>query len=140
MQYIEEEVRDLFFFGFPFAIIIPLVIFFFIFRTGGRVFRSFERRRQSSFDYDPYRSLPDVYRSDRGGQTNLVSQLFKLAYRRKGRLTVSDIVIETGLGVEEAEQLIQGMVDNVRVRMEVNERGMVVYEFPEIQDRFEDES
>lgn len=81
-----------------------------------------------------------MYRGSFGSRNSLESQVFKLAYRRKGRLTVSDIVIETGLGIDEAERLIQGMVDNVRVRMEVNDRGLVVYEFPEIQSRFEEES
>jgi len=38
--------------------------------------------------------------------------------------------------VHEAEELIQGMVDNSRVRMEVDDRGMVIYEFPEIMERF----
>lgn len=80
-----------------------------------------------------------MYRGPFGSPNSLESQIFKLAYRRKGRLTVSDIVIETGLGIDDAERLIQGMVDNVRVRMEVNDRGLVVYEFPEIQARFEEE-
>ena len=38
--------------------------------------------------------------------------------------------------VEEAEALIQSMVDNQRVRMEVTDDGLVVYEFPEIIARF----
>lgn len=129
-----------FLFGYPFIFLIPLFLFFFVFRAGGRIFRSFERRRPDAFDHDPYRSLPEMYRGAFQPRNSLESQVFKLAYRRKGRLTVSDIVIETGLGIDEAERLIQGMVDNVRVRMEVNDRGMVVYEFPEIQARFEEDS
>lgn len=126
-----------FLFGYPFIFLIPLFLFFFVFRAGGRIFRSFDRRRPDPLDeqhgfHDPYRSL---YRR-RG---NIESQIFKLAYQRKGRLTVSDVVIETGLGIDEAERLIQGMVDNARVRMEVNDRGLVVYEFPEILSRFEEE-
>ncbi len=65
-------------------------------------------------------------------------QIFKLAYRQKGRITVSDIIAETGLSGDEAEEVIQGMVDNTRVRMEIRESGVVVYEFPEIISRFEE--
>ncbi len=63
--------------------------------------------------------------------------MFQLAYKFKGSITVSDIVVETGLSVQEAESLVQGMVDNSRVRMEVSEDGLVTYEFPEIISRFD---
>lgn len=127
-----------FLFGYPFIFLVPLLLFFFVFRAGGRMFRSFDRPRRLEEEYHP--SIPDAYRSYYRRGSTLESQVFKLAYRRKGRLTVSDIVIETGLGIDDAERLIQGMVDNARVRMEVDDRGLVVYEFPEIQSRFEDES
>jgi hypothetical protein len=63
-------------------------------------------------------------------------QIYKLAYKLGGRITVSDIVVETGLEVEEAEELIESMVDNQRVRMEVQDDGLVIYEFPELINRF----
>jgi hypothetical protein len=47
--------------------------------------------------------------------------------------------VETGLDLEQAEKVIESMVDGMRVRMEVDERGVVVYEFPEIIMRFENE-
>ncbi len=65
--------------------------------------------------------------------------VYKLAYRLKGTITVSDIVVETGLDVEEAERLIQSMVDHQRVRMEVKDDGMIFYEFPEIKARYLEE-
>jgi hypothetical protein len=65
--------------------------------------------------------------------------VYKLAYRLKGTVTVSDIVVETGLDVEEAEKLIQSMVDHQRVRMEIKEDGMILYEFPEIRARYIEE-
>jgi hypothetical protein len=68
---------------------------------------------------------------------NMEARIFRVAYKRKGRVTVSDIVLETGLGVKDAEELINGLVDGVHVRMEVDDRGLVVYEFPEIIARFE---
>ncbi len=68
------------------------------------------------------------------------SAVFSLAYRLKGRITLSDIIIETGLGMREAEEVANGMVDGMRVRMEVLENGLVIYEFPEIIARFEEKS
>jgi hypothetical protein len=64
------------------------------------------------------------------------SKIFQIAYKMKGRLTLSDIVLETGLGLKEAEQIIEQMVDGTHVRMEVEEDGIIVYEFPEIIARF----
>ena len=63
--------------------------------------------------------------------------IFRLAYKMKGRVTLSDVVLETGLNLKSAEETMNSMVDNVRVCMEVDERGWVVYEFPEIISRFE---
>ncbi|MBN2553809.1 MAG: hypothetical protein JXB06_13610, partial [Spirochaetales bacterium] len=63
--------------------------------------------------------------------------IFRAAYKHEGRLTVSDIVLETDLGLKEAEEVINGMVDGTHVRMEVEDSGLVVYEFPEIISRFE---
>ncbi len=59
--------------------------------------------------------------------------IYRLAKRLKGRLTASDVVIETGMGSTDAEKLLQAMTDGWRVRMEVSPDGMVVYEFVELR-------
>lgn len=64
------------------------------------------------------------------------SEIFRLAARMKGRITLSDVVLETGLGLKQAEELLEGMVDGTHVRMEVTARGIIVYEFPELIERF----
>ncbi len=103
----------------------------------------------SSQQFDKYDELEDqIY----GRQTNMdnysrhapndstgarESQVFRLAHTMKGRLTLSDIVLELGVGLKEAEQIIEEMVDGVHIRMEVRDNGLVVYEFPEIIARFE---
>ena len=58
--------------------------------------------------------------------------IYRLAKRLGGRLTVSDTVVETGLSAGEAERILQAMTDGVRVSMEVDERGVVGYEFREM--------
>jgi len=65
------------------------------------------------------------------------ARVFRLARKNRGRLTVSDVVIELGLSVLEAEELLEGMCDGRRVRPEPRPNGLVVYEFPEILARLE---
>ena len=64
------------------------------------------------------------------------ARVFRLAYKRRGRITVSDAVIDLGLSIQQAEELLNSLVDDLRVRMEVTPNGLVVYEFPEILARF----
>lgn len=132
-----------FWFGFPFIFLIPLFLTILAVRAGTNLFRHFGQRNASHMfgrgQYDqpifPDEGNPWMHRAVGGYD----ARIFQLAYKRKGRLTISDVVIETGLSVEEAEQLMQRMTDNTRVRMEVDNRGMVTYEFPEILARFENE-
>lgn len=59
-------------------------------------------------------------------------EIFRLADRLGGRVTVSDVVVTTGLTPREADLTLQAMVDGVRVQMEVTDRGAVYYIFPEL--------
>ena len=119
-------------FGGVFTLVVPILFALIVARIAGSIMRGATRRRL----FDDNVMLPDdrVVRS-RSDQDE--ARIFKLAYRLKGRVTVSDVVVETGLGVQDAESLIQSMVDQTHVRMEVDERGIVTYEFPEIIRRFE---
>ena len=119
----------MFFFWGPFFFVFPAFIIFMIVRH----FIGPSQRHQSRW------SLDDFYSQFESGpsheSTSKESQqvsIYKLAYRLQGRITVSDIVVETGMDAKAAEELIESMVDNQRVRMEVDGDGMLVYEFPEI--------
>lgn len=68
-------------------------------------------------------------------KSSLESKVFRLASRLGGRVTISDVVIETDLGVAEAEQFMDRLVDGTHVRMEVSDEGRVIYEFPELEGR-----
>ncbi len=59
-------------------------------------------------------------------------QIIKLAYRKGGLLTVTDVVAETGLSFKKAEKALNEMVDFSRVNMRVSDSGIMVYEFVEI--------
>lgn len=65
--------------------------------------------------------------------------VFRLAARSKGRLTLSDVILETGLDLSKAEKLLDRMVDGAHVQIDVNAKGMIFYEFPEIISRIEQE-
>lgn len=120
---------------FPFFFVVPLLFFFGIVRLIVGAARGFQRGR-----YVDERSYSAFPRRDSGftePRRPTQAQLFRLAHKLKGRLTVSDIVVETGLSVSEAEELAESMVDGTRVRMEVDDRGIVTYEFPEIIRRFD---
>ena len=123
------------FFPFMFlSLLVPILVLFFVFRVGSNFFRGISRRWENRdevpFDF--------TRRSDVPRKKDFDGVIFSLAYRLKGKITLSDIIVETGLAVREAEGVIEAMVDGVRVRMEVDRNGMVVYEFPEIISRFED--
>lgn len=130
----------MFWFSSPFFFVIPILFAVLVVQGGlhiARRGRRYVRRRwRLPWDEGEDRFLED-HMSDRGSAAALEARVFRLAHRGKGRLTVSDVVVEMGLSVADAEELLQGMVDNVRVRMEVRENGVVVYEFPELLDRFE---
>ena len=126
----------------PFSLIFPLIFFFVAARVVMGLLRGVTRRRFREFPED-LRLPPQILQQTRtrlplrGPSSE--AQIFKLAYRLKGRLTLSDVVVETGLSLNEAEEIVEGMVDSVHVRMEVDDRGTVLFEFPEIIRRFEDD-
>lgn len=123
------------------GILIPALFIFLIFRFGIRFFDELSgnsrrlnlRDRWQVFDKTRLASQPPSrFRGNQG-------RIFRAAYKHKGKLTISDIVLETDLSISEAEEIINGMVDSTHVRMEVEDSGLVIYEFPEILSRFEGE-
>ena len=100
----------MFFFG-PFAAVIPLLIIFVVVRAVTRYRRSGNSFVQPSADDVP--GLPRSPGLIRG--TSQDARIFKLAYKLKGRLTISDIVVETGMPLHDAQQLIESMIDNAGV-------------------------
>lgn len=62
-------------------------------------------------------------------------EILRLAMEKKGTLTVTDVVLKTGLSIQEAEKILNEMVDGLRVSMEVKESGVITYEFAEIAEK-----
>ncbi len=93
-----------------------------------------ERRIHEAFDPFGF----EEFEPRSGNESLLQSKIFRLAARLGGRVTVSDVVIETEMGVNEAESFMDRLVDGSHVRMEVNDDGQVFYEFPELLGRNND--
>ena len=130
----------MFFFGmFPFFLFILL---------GVSIFRLFDRDRGGSRKFDLFDFRHRVFSgargfSKRGGSAdeseydkqsgrNLDGRIFRLAQLRGGQLTLSDVVVETGLSVKSAEQYMETLSDGTHVSLEVDESGRMIYLFPEI--------
>ena len=125
-----------FFVFWPF--LIPVLIILFFARVIPGLFRGFFREIEERKFYRDRRISRHRKQGEKRRQIwnrkpkNIEGVIFNLAYALKGKITLSDIIIETGLSMKEAENTINQMVDGIRVRMEVDDQGMVVYEFPEI--------
>jgi len=60
------------------------------------------------------------------------NRIVRLAQQRGGRLTITETAAETGLAVEEVEDILKGMAERGFVEIEITDSGMMVYRFPEI--------
>ena len=130
-------------FGFIWAFFVILMAV----KIGSGFLRSFFRNGSERTEYRGNRSLrrssafDELYGpQNRYNQMNdLEHKIYRLADRLKGRITISDVVIHTGLGSRESEEMLNSWIDGIRIRMEVQDNGIVVYEFPEIIARYEHE-
>ena len=58
--------------------------------------------------------------------------LFRLAKKLGGRVTLSEVVVETGMDLKVAERYMDSLVDEAHVTVEVDDMGRVIYVFPEL--------
>lgn len=125
--------------GFPFYSVIFIFLSFTLAGTFlGGVMYYLKRSRSEKDTGEKSPSFFSISRESVPKKATLEGRIFRLAHKSKGRITVSDVVIETGLRVEEAESLMDSMVDNSHVSLEVGSNGMLTYEFPEILNRVRD--
>ncbi len=72
---------------------------------------------------------------DRGETRNRFhAAVFRLARRRGGRITLSDVIVEIGLDVKSAEEFMDSVVDGVHVAVDISSDGRLEYVFPELTD------
>lgn len=65
-------------------------------------------------------------------RTRLHHDVLRLATRRGGTLTVTEVAAELDLTMELAEKVLIAMDDGFRVRSDITMEGVLVYEFPEV--------
>ena len=58
--------------------------------------------------------------------------LYRLAATKSGTLSVSDVVIATGMSVSESERALNDLCDGSNVQMTVNQRGSLRYRFNDL--------
>ena len=117
------------FMGGPFIWILVLIGGYFLAR---RILGHHGKSRDydsSGFGYT--RKDPGHSAGRQGG--SIETAIYRLAAGLGGIVTVSDVVTEFGIEPKKAEKILESMADGVRVRMEVNEKGMVYYSFPELK-------
>lgn len=85
--------------------------------------------------------IPHVHEESRGGRGgaressrgSIETNIYRLAAKHDGKITVSDVVTQLGIEPKKAENMLETMSDGMRVRMEVGENGNVYYSFPELR-------
>jgi hypothetical protein len=60
------------------------------------------------------------------------NRILKLAHARGGRLTTTEAATDTGLTVEDCEQILKKLAEGGFVEVEVTDSGLMVYRFPEV--------
>jgi hypothetical protein len=126
----------------------PLFALFFLWFVSDSLDKTVFRRTHKRQEKNPYtepllEDLTYISSSTEPDPAQVTKQLqvavFRLAARNKGRLTLSDVIVETGLDLAKADKFMDRMVDGARVQIEVNDKGMIFYEFPEIISKTESE-
>lgn len=69
----------------------------------------------------------------RAHQETLNRIVFQIAKQRGGSVTLSEVVIVTGLDVAAAEDYMNSIIDGIHVTVEVDDTGRFTYEFPEFK-------
>ena len=62
-------------------------------------------------------------------------EIIRLAQKKSGRLSIPDIVAETSMNSDEADQIMRELTTKGYVDMQVTESGVIIYEFYEIAHR-----
>ncbi len=62
-----------------------------------------------------------------------IAEILRMAQRRRGLLTVTQTATELDVDLDEAEQLLESLDDDIRVRSVVSDDGVIYYDFVEIR-------
>ena len=65
----------------------------------------------------------------------LQRRVLRLATEKGGTLTVTEVAASLNLSLSAAENVLEDMDDGLRVRSDITNQGIIVYEFPEVRHR-----
>jgi len=68
----------------------------------------------------------------RAVMSGLQKSVLGLATEKGGTLTVTEVAASMNLSLPAAEKILEEMDDGFRVRSDVTDQGIIVYEFPEV--------
>ena len=111
----------------PFIILVLIALNLFSNKSRWRI-PGLHRTRRLSTEDDDRENLNTLSTTVHGFD----SRIFSLARRYDGRLSVSDIIIETGMNMAQTEKYMDSLVDGTHVALDVEDSGRLVYLFPEI--------
>ena len=63
----------------------------------------------------------------------LQRKVLLLATEKGGTLTVTEVAASLNMSLSAAEEVLDRMDDGLRVRSDVTDQGIIVYEFPELR-------
>jgi hypothetical protein len=110
--------------GFPLFGLVPLIL------IGGGLYILL--RRRGVFDGSRNAGISPRGNGGISGRPGASApEIFRLAKRYDGVLTVSDVVSELGVDPQEAEGILEGLTDGQRVDMQVDRDGVIRYVFRE---------
>ncbi|MFW5800139.1 MAG: NINE protein [Spirochaetota bacterium] len=90
-------------------------------------------RRYSSNDYDRLNEFKNRVNTKKPKTKEQIERdILNLAKKNNGRLTVTQVAMETDLSLEKAEEHLQNMVKSGYVQLSISDNGVMVYEFLEI--------
>lgn len=112
----------------PFFGLIPILL------VGGGLYLFFRNYHRGRDVGDDRRLETDRRPADSRGRPR-ASDLYRLAHKHGGVLTVSDVVVALDADPAEAESALESITDGQRVQMEVDAEGRVTYRFVEIAGR-----
>jgi TM2 domain-containing membrane protein YozV len=67
-------------------------------------------------------------------KASVEDQILNLAQEKNGRITATDVAMNTELTIEEADKLLKKLAESSYVSMEVSDKGVIYYEFVELID------
>jgi len=79
------------------------------------------------------RGAPPLSAAGHGDRQSPDSEILRLAERLNGRVTVVEVVAETGIAADAAETSLGSLVARGMAEPEVTDGGLVVYRFPDVE-------